>query len=123
MIGQPVGPGGGPLQTTADELVDDEELLLLLVLLLLPLDVVATGAETGLLTCDRMSRRSALFLTRKKRPVCRPLCDLRPFSQIRVTVKTANVASNTVVADTKTAVPAPEHGTEELSTINSSMVA
>lgn len=110
MIGQPVGPGGGPLQMA--ELV--EELLLL--------DDVTTGGVEMALTCDRI-RRSALFFTRKKRPVWRLLCDLRPLSQTSVNVRTARVASRTVVADTKTAVPAPEHGTEELSTINSSILS
>lgn len=118
-MGQPVGPGGGPLRRVAGAvlLVDDEDDELLLG------DGEGDAEETDL-TWDRI-KRSALFLTRKKRPDCPSLLPFRPLIQTNINVKTANVASKTVVADTKTApaAPAPEPITDELSTIKSSILA
>ena len=104
MIGQPVGPGGGPLRNVAAEvlLVDEE----------LDVDEALDDVELSDdddddedLICERINR-SALFLTRKKRPFWPPVLFLRPLSQARASVNTDSVASKSVVADTKTAAPA-----------------
>ena len=120
MTGQPVGPGGGPLRKVAGavlEVLEDEEEE--------EEEDDGDDEETQVLDWDERIKRSALFLTRKKRPDCPLLLSFRPLSQTNISVKTASVASKTVVADTKTApaAPAPELITDDdvLSTIKSSI--